>query len=102
MAAFTSIAIGVAAAAGVAGTVIGINQQKKAAAKQTAALQKQEEAAREAAKKQTTREDTGAKVKLGTDDPNYGRSGSGANNSAANRSGAAGVGGLSASKRLGL
>lgn len=103
MAALTSIALGVAAAAGVAGTVVSINAQKKAARAQNAALRKQETTAREAAAKQATRSDTGASVKLGTDDLNKVRSATGGTGRS-NRSGAVSgsVGGVKASKRLGL
>ena len=102
MAAFTSIALGAAAAAGFAWTVTAINAAKKNARRQEAALRQQEISAREAAKKQTTRDDTGARVRLGTDDPNSVRKGS--NRAKESRSGAVSgaVGGVSASKRLGV
>lgn len=105
MAAFTAIALGVAAVAGVAGTVMQVNAQKKAAKKQEQQLAAQKTAAKEAAQQQTTREDTGAKVKLGSDDNAPLRaSGGGSGQSTASRTGSvkAAVGGLGASKRLGL
>ena len=102
MAAFTSIALGASAAAGIAGTIAQVNAAKQNARKQAAALRQQEISAREAAKKQTTRDDTGARVRLGTDDPNSMRKGS--NRVQGSRSGAVSgaVGGVSASKRLGV
>ena len=104
MAAFTSIALGVAAAAGVVGTVMQVNQQKKAAKQQDKQLQEQKDAAREAAKQQTTREDTGAKVKLGSDDAGNKSIRKTSSTGTATRTGAvaSSVGGLSASTKLGL
>ena len=104
MAAFTSIALGVAAAAGVVGSAMQVNQQKKAAQQQAERLQEQKDAAREAAKQQTTREDTGAKVKLGSDDAGNKRTRKKSSTGTPTRTGAVSsrVGGLSASTKLGL
>ena len=102
MAAITSILVGAAAAAGVAGTAISISQQRKAAKQQKRAEAQAALEAKNAAALEKTRTDTGAKVKLGSVDASGTRSSKTA--STANRSGTVGnsVGGLGASASLGL
>lgn len=103
MAAFTSIVVGALAAASAAGTIVSVNQRKKQARQQERQMRQQEIEAREAAAKQTTRDDTGAKVKLGSDDRRVARAG-GSSPVGGARTGtvANSVGGLGASARLGL
>jgi hypothetical protein len=68
MAAFTTAALVGAAVVGTAATIKSVNQQKQAARQQEDRLDQQETEAKELAKVKDTREDTGATVKLGSDE----------------------------------
>ena len=103
MAAVTSILVGAAAAAGVAGTAINVNQQRKAAKQQRRAEERAELEAKNAAALEQTRTDTGAKVRLGSTNASGTRAAK-TSTATANRRGTVGnsVGGLGASASLGL
>lgn len=59
----------VSALAGVAGTAHSVSAAKKQEKRQNRAMAQQRTEARETARKRTTRESTGAKVRLGSRDP---------------------------------
>lgn len=103
MAAVTSILIGAAAVAGVAGTALQVNESRRNARQQREQLAQQETEARNAAALETTREDTGATVKLGSRDASTGtRRTTGQQTTARTGTVSNSVGGLGASASLGL
>ncbi len=99
MAALSSLAIGLSAAAGV-GQVVTAAQAAKA---QKARIREQEEAAKAAAALRETREDTGAEIELGSDNiEEEGRRRRRASRRRASVSPLGKVGGLGASGAVGL
>ena len=102
MAAITSIIAGAAAAAGVAGTAINVNQQRKAAKEQKRAEKRAQLEAKNAAALEQTRTDTGAKVRLGSTDVSGTRTSKTATTSSRRGTVGNSVGGLGASASLGL
>lgn len=81
----------ISAIASAATGVVGVAQSRSAAKDQKRAMNKQTQQARAAAALERPRTDTGAKVSLGTQDPAKART-----------TVASGIGGLSASSKLGL
>ena len=112
MAGFTSIVLATAAVAGVATSVMSANKQRKSdkenarrlREQRERAIKQQKEAARERAELAANRDDTGAQVKLGTDDAGKSGKTKVSQVKGSSRQGSVGssIGGVSPSSKLGL